>query len=117
MATQAEKVQAMMERMRADYVAALPRKFAAIDALAEHCLAGSDSLEEPRNELRRLVHSLKGSGATFGLPALSESAAALEEVILAWRDAAGGAAPADAIRGGIAALRAAAGTPPAATTD
>lgn len=113
MATQAEKMHAMMARMRADYVAALPGRLDTIEALAGRCLtspppAPPDALEE----LRRLVHSLKGSGATFGLPAVSERAAALETLVLAWQ-AAGAVGPPSGIERGVASLREAIPLPPA----
>jgi len=120
MATQAEKMQAMMERMRADYVAALPAKFSAIEALVHRCIdvtpAPGEGAEDPRDELRRMVHSLKGSGATFGLPALSEQAGAFEALVLQWKAsvAAGSAPPhtdmAVALDTALARLRSAAGT-------
>ena len=60
----------LLKSLKADYVAELPAKIAAIQAL----------LRESRVEdVRDAFHKLKGTGRTYGLPEISELAAVIED--------------------------------------
>jgi len=65
--------------LRADYARDLPDKLAEIQA------GWRTHLESPtaatHGDLVRRVHNLAGTGATFGLPAISECARALERFL------------------------------------
>ena len=52
------------------------RRVAAIEAALESLDAGSD---EAADSLRRLAHSLRGSGASYGFPEVTEAAALVED--------------------------------------
>jgi len=62
-----------METLRQHYLAALPGR---IDALESARAEIEDA--EARATLRRIAHSLKGSGASYGFPRVSDAAAAAE---------------------------------------
>jgi len=66
MTTNMEAFQALLEGMRADFLAELPER---CDSFDESILALEKSPDdrEAFNELYRGVHSLKGSGGTHGL--------------------------------------------------
>jgi two-component system cell cycle response regulator len=66
----------MMRELQATYLAGLPARITSLRAaLAEHRAGAAKGLEA----LQRIAHSLRGSGATYGFPAVSEAAAGLEE--------------------------------------
>jgi diguanylate cyclase (GGDEF)-like protein len=65
-----------MRELRAWYRNRLAARILALEA-ARSALALQDS--EAVNSLRRMAHQLRGSGATYGFPEISESARALEE--------------------------------------
>jgi HPt (histidine-containing phosphotransfer) domain-containing protein len=93
----------MSERLAAlvaDYRARLPGRISALEA-ATRRLAGGE--EAARAEIRQEAHQLKGSGASYGLDAVSRAAAALER---AAREG-----DADAVASAVQELRAAI-TPP-----
>ena len=69
-----------MQQLRRHYIEALPARLAALEtAWDEHRSEISGGTEG----LRRLAHNLKGSGATYGFPDISEAARSLEELLLA----------------------------------
>jgi len=67
--------------LRERYQNDLPVKLAEIDTLLEALRTAEHPLPEDVHTLHRLVHSLTGSGATFGLSALSDTARQLELTI------------------------------------
>lgn len=67
--------------LRERYQKELPAKLAEIDTLLEVLRAAEKPVPEDVHTLHRLVHSLTGSGATFGLSALSDTARQLEMTI------------------------------------
>lgn len=71
-------LQARLDAIRAAFIADLPNRATALRAAWDAARA-SGWQPVSRHELHRLVHSLSGAGATFGLPELSERARALEE--------------------------------------
>ncbi|SFD33147.1 Hpt domain-containing protein [Thiohalospira halophila DSM 15071] len=64
-----------LEALVADYRARLPGRVAALEEAARRLAAGE---EGARGEIRAEAHRLKGSGASYGLEALSRTAGALE---------------------------------------
>ncbi|MCC6472193.1 MAG: Hpt domain-containing protein [Burkholderiales bacterium] len=73
-----------LKALCAEYRASLPLKFAELDRLWRRVRV--DSQVDALAELRRELHSIAGSGKTFGLPALSAAASAAEACIEAWRE-------------------------------
>ncbi len=68
-----EQFHALCER----YAEGLPQRVSIIEAVwSRLALASSD--ETTRDTLRRLVHTLKGSGGTFGFPSITAAATTLE---------------------------------------
>jgi len=59
---------ALLAQMRADFLAELPER---CDRMEENVLALEQKKEGAFDELFRQVHSLKGSGGTFGLPVIT----------------------------------------------
>lgn len=66
--------------LRAQYRAALPARLQAIERLRAGLAAGTLPAAR-RSELHREVHSIAGSGRTFGLPELSTAASAAEALL------------------------------------
>lgn len=60
------------------YARRLPRRLAGIEA-AWSQLSQASWDETTRGTLQRMVHTLKGSGGTFGFPAITAAATALED--------------------------------------
>ena len=69
-------IQARLQALRDSYAAQLPAKIAEIRALWQRLAAQPN--HEDLKTLHRLVHSLSGSGATFGYSSLSAAARVLE---------------------------------------
>jgi HPt (histidine-containing phosphotransfer) domain-containing protein len=67
-------IDALLALARAEFAQRLPAKTAEIERLV------SGSAWE---EARRAAHKLRGSAATYGFPALSAAAAAIEDALLA----------------------------------
>lgn len=65
----------MQDELRRQYVEALPERLKQLRTLAAGLLKGDQSAVEG---IRVLAHSLHGSGATFGLPAISDAARRVE---------------------------------------
>ena len=76
-ATREERLRAL----RARYAGELPGKIAAIIECWE-ALATATDPEAAQSELHRRVHTLTGSAGTFGYPALSDAARALEALLV-----------------------------------
>ncbi|MBU1689180.1 MAG: diguanylate cyclase [Gammaproteobacteria bacterium] len=77
MANPAEELQEKMRVLREAYALQLPEK---IQQVEKTCAAYQSSLdEETLHTLHRMVHSLSGSGATFGFTELTRVARVLEE--------------------------------------
>lgn len=64
----------------AEYRKHLPAKLDEVEALARRAARGEDAADVLR-EVRRILHGLAGSGATFGLPAVSRAAAEAEALV------------------------------------
>ncbi|MFP4182188.1 MAG: Hpt domain-containing protein [Thiohalospira sp.] len=64
-----------LEALLADYRARLPARVAALEVAAKRLAAGE---EAARGEIRAEAHRLKGSGAAYGLEAVSRAAGTLE---------------------------------------
>ena len=62
-----EAMRKALEAMSAEYRAALPARLAEIEQL------GALATSETPIQLRRLLHTIAGSAATFGLPALTQA--------------------------------------------
>ena len=69
-----------IEDLRRQYRQRLPSEIETTRQLYAEFLASNDGLKELR-ELHVVVHRIAGSGATFGFPAISESARALEHLL------------------------------------
>lgn len=65
----------LLEEMRAEYLQNLRAKLTRIPSLWRELAAAPESTNE---ELLRIVHSIAGSGGTFGFPRVSQAAMALE---------------------------------------
>lgn len=66
--------------VRAEYRASLPPRLERIERLLASLADGSASATQ-RRELERELHSIAGSGKTFGLPAVSAAAKAAETLL------------------------------------
>ena len=75
----AAEMQAMFKTLSDGYAAKLPEKFAQIEQQWQQ-LPKDRWDEEGFYELYRMVHSLTGSGKTYGFPAVSDAARNLETV-------------------------------------
>ena len=64
-----------MEDLKKWYRAGLATRIEALKAARRELDAG----QEPVESVRRIAHTLRGSGATYGFPEITESAAALED--------------------------------------
>lgn len=65
-----------MDELRRTYRRALPGRIAALEGARDAALAGD---VEAGATVRRVAHSLRGSGGTYGFPEVSAAAAAVEE--------------------------------------
>lgn len=79
MANPTAELQEKMRVLRESYAAQLPEKIRQIEAACAGYQSRSD--EETLHALHRMVHSLTGSGATFGFSELSQVARVLEEYL------------------------------------
>lgn len=72
-----------MQNQRALYAAGLPEKISALEAALRQLGGGTDTINGQEAALSALAqaHKLAGSGGTFGFPAVSEAAAALEKLL------------------------------------
>ena len=84
-----DSVNRELEAMRAEYRESLPARLARIESLRLE-LAGGAAAAARIAELYREVHSIAGSGRTFGYPALTDAARAAEAFLEPYR---AGAAP------------------------
>ncbi|VAW78809.1 diguanylate cyclase/phosphodiesterase (GGDEF & EAL domains) with PAS/PAC sensor(s) [hydrothermal vent metagenome] len=84
MATKADDIQAQLRVLKETYTEQLPVKFEEIEHYRTRILTDDNYSEEDVKTLHRLIHSLAGSGATFGFFDLSQQARAIEQVINAW---------------------------------
>ena len=89
-----------MQALRDKYVARLGDSLAIIQPMAERLAAGTETGDD-RADLEARAHKLAGTGTSYGFPAISETAAALENAL---RDGAPAAVLAEAF---VATLRAA----------
>ena len=80
MAGDREALARLLAEAGAEYRRTLPGRIEEIEVLWLAKAKGTLS-EEKLEELRRLIHTIAGSARTFGLPAVSEAARALEMAI------------------------------------
>lgn len=74
---EAPGIEAALKALRANYIEQLPAKINDIEQRWQaYCVAGG--ITDESRELLRLIHSLAGSGASFGFAAISERARELE---------------------------------------
>lgn len=92
MAKADNELETKLRTLREAYLAQLPERLAAIQG-ARTTLRSATVVDEGLREFYRLVHGLTGSGATFGLQDISDSARTLEQQIKAVVD---GSSPLDA---------------------
>ncbi len=81
-----------LARLRQAYRERLSDELLALRALGES-LNATDSHRDALDALNQRLHKLAGSGGTFGFPALSASARALEQTVRGWLQAAGAVVP------------------------
>ncbi len=84
MATKADDIQEQLRILKEDYTEQLPLKFAEIEDYRTRILTDGKYTADDVKTLHRLIHSLAGSGATFGFIDLSQHARTIEQVINAW---------------------------------
>ena len=75
-----ERIEERLASLSKAYGEALSERVGQIEALYR-TITRTGWRSEQYEELKRLVHSLKGSGRTFGFPEISESASGLEELL------------------------------------
>lgn len=63
------------------YRGSVGRRIATLEA-ARRRLRQGPGVEEAGEEIRRIAHSLKGTGSSYGFPEVSEAAGAVEEAAL-----------------------------------
>lgn len=73
-------IAAVMAQMRQDFIDGCQDKVEALNATLSDVVGGVQD-ETKSNEFRRLVHSLKGLGGTFGFPAITHVAHRLEDYL------------------------------------
>ncbi len=83
-----DRVKAAISALSRRYARELPERVAEVRRLFEAVKSAPVDLEV-RERLRRRVHALKGSGATFGFPAISREAGRLETELERWESAQG----------------------------
>ena len=80
-----KEIKAQLEILQRAFVASLPAKISRMEALLQQCAsaftAGQNLPAQALREAHLLVHSLAGSGGTFGCHALGEAAGALEALL------------------------------------
>ncbi|GGX32887.1 response regulator [Undibacterium squillarum] len=75
----AQHAQAMLDALRSNYLRDLPAKLDELECLLLSRVATQDN--DPLRELYRQIHSLKGSGSTYGLHAVSDICHPFEDLI------------------------------------
>jgi len=83
MAADASRVRRILESLRQGFIDQLPMRLAAIEQAWIDCYMASDPAPA-LYELTRLAHSLRGSATTYGLLALGDGAAQLENGLRPW---------------------------------
>jgi len=68
-----------MDDLRRIYRQALPGRISALESARAQLGRGGDAAADAAATIRRVAHSLRGSGGTYGFPEVSTAAAALEE--------------------------------------
>ncbi|WP_018953809.1 diguanylate cyclase [Thioalkalivibrio sulfidiphilus] len=76
-------VRGELEALRRSYMAKLPAQFAELTYLAGR-LTGTPADRSPLLEIRQHLHRLSGSGGSFGLQTLSDTARDLEKRVSSW---------------------------------
>jgi diguanylate cyclase (GGDEF)-like protein len=79
MANPGADLEEKLRALRATYLTQLPEKLRQIDEVWDKLQADWNS--ESLHTLHRMVHSLTGSGTTFGMPEISEAARPLEQTL------------------------------------
>lgn len=78
--TDSESFQQMLQQLRKTYIEEMPEKLDRLDHLLV-VMEESGVSDEPFNEFYRIVHSLKGSGSTFGLHIVTTICHQLEDLL------------------------------------
>ena len=76
--------EAVLREARRNFIDAFPGRLQSVVVLFN--VGASDRATAPNASLRRLVHQMAGIAGTLGLPAVSERAADLEQLVIAWSD-------------------------------
>ena len=79
------KILEQLQAVRASYAARLPNKLDEIDKQWQ-VLNGADWDPVAAEVLQRQVHSLAGSGSTFGFPLLGEVSRSMEQLLKSWAE-------------------------------
>jgi diguanylate cyclase (GGDEF)-like protein len=77
-------IQAKLSVLRDAYAEQLPAKIEEIESYRQKCISGNNDAGEAIIVLHRLLHSLAGSGATFGFPELGQQARNIEQMLKMW---------------------------------
>jgi len=77
MSTTVEDFRCFLEARREEYARNLRKRVAKIEGLGRRIAAGQT---QDRHTLEREAHTIAGSGAVFGFPAVGDAARALENV-------------------------------------
>ncbi len=84
MVTKVDDIHAQLNALKEAYAAKLPVKFDEIGKVWSDIADDNGSLKENIILLHRLVHSIAGSGATFGYNTLSQQARTIEQIVNSW---------------------------------
>jgi HPt (histidine-containing phosphotransfer) domain-containing protein len=68
-----------MDELRDLYRQTLPGRIAALEAARREADDADDAGDEATLAIRRIAHALRGSGGTYGFPAITAAAAAVED--------------------------------------
>jgi len=81
MAEAANAMEDMMARLRREFLDTADDRLGTLDELVDEVRQGKEDSPERMSEFRRIAHSLKGMGGTFGYPLVSVIAHRLEDFI------------------------------------
>ena len=76
------QIQEVLQKMRADYIANLPRQLESLEAQVM-ALGKGDDYQDRYEELYRAIHSLKGTAGTYGIPVITAICGPFEEYLAA----------------------------------
>ena len=76
------QIQDVLQKMRINYVANLPRQLDSLEALVM-ALEKCESYEDRYEDLYRAIHSLKGTAGTYGIPIITTICRPFEDYLTA----------------------------------